>query len=144
MFRIEISGGPKENLPSPSSPSAPRLLKSLILRQPKQSRITPRLVSFPTSVPDDDDEDDNRTSPPHRSYLIYYRISGSGKTLEVRTLGCARRYLPLARTLTMISKLGTSNSQNKGHMVYTGSGHRCGVIPYSSVVWWIASWAEDE
>src|SRR3954465_7233010 len=28
--------------------------------------------------------------------------------------------------------------------VYTSSGHRCGVIPYSSVVWWIASWAEDE
>ena len=28
--------------------------------------------------------------------------------------------------------------------VYTGLGHHCGVIPYSSVVWWIASWAEDE
>ena len=37
-----------------------------------------------------------------------------------------------------------SNPQNKGHKIYTGSGHRCGVIPYSSVVWWIASWAEDE
>src|SRR3954463_6461985 len=24
-------------------------------------------------------------------------------------------------------------------------GHRCGVIPYSSVVvWWIASWADDD
>ena len=51
---------------------------------------------------------------------------------------------PLALALTAISKLSTSNSQNKGHRVYTGSGHRCGVIPYSSVVWWIASWAEDE
>ena len=30
------------------------------------------------------------------------------------------------------------------HKIYTGSGHHCGVIPYSSVVWWIASWAEDE
>ena len=29
-------------------------------------------------------------------------------------------------------------------MVYTGSGHRCGVIPYSSAVWRIASRAEDE
>ena len=29
-------------------------------------------------------------------------------------------------------------------MIYTGSGHHCGVIPYSSVVWWIAFWAEDE
>ena len=36
------------------------------------------------------------------------------------------------------------NSQHKRHKVYTGSGHRCGVIPYSGVVWWIASWAEDE
>ena len=30
------------------------------------------------------------------------------------------------------------------HKIYTGSGHHCGVIPYSSVVWWIASWAEAE
>ena len=36
------------------------------------------------------------------------------------------------------------NSQHKGHNIYTGLGHYCGVIPYSSVVWWIASWAEDE
>ena len=28
--------------------------------------------------------------------------------------------------------------------VYTGSGHRRGVIPYSSVVWLIASQAKDE
>ena len=34
--------------------------------------------------------------------------------------------------------------QHKRHRVYTGSGHRCGVIPYSGVVWWIASWDEDE
>ena len=27
---------------------------------------------------------------------------------------------------------------HKRHKVYTGLGHRCGVIPYSSVVWWIA------
>ena len=30
------------------------------------------------------------------------------------------------------------------HKIYTGLGHHCGVIPYSSVVWWIASWANDE
>uniref|UniRef100_A0A453BJF4 Helitron helicase-like domain-containing protein n=1 Tax=Aegilops tauschii subsp. strangulata TaxID=200361 RepID=A0A453BJF4_AEGTS len=78
-------------------------------------------------------------------WRVLCRISGSGKTLKVRTLGCARRsLLPLAHALTTISKLSTSNSQNKGHMVFTGSGHRCGVIPYSSVAWWIASWAEDE
>ena len=36
------------------------------------------------------------------------------------------------------------DEQHEGHKIYTGSGHRCGVIPYSSVVWWIASWVEDE
>ena len=36
------------------------------------------------------------------------------------------------------------NSKHKEHKIYTRSGHRCGVIPYSSVVWWIASWVEDE
>ena len=36
------------------------------------------------------------------------------------------------------------NSQHKRNKIYTGSGHHCGVIPYSSVVWWIASRAEDE
>ena len=44
----------------------------------------------------------------------------------------------------MISKAISMNSQHKGHKIYTSSGHRCGVIPYSSVVWWIASRAEDE
>ena len=33
---------------------------------------------------------------------------------------------------------------HKGREVYTGLGHHCGVIPYSSVVWWIDSGAEDE
>ena len=43
------------------------------------------------------------------------RISGSGKTLEVRTLGCARRsLLPLALSLPAISRLSASNLQNKG------------------------------
>ena len=45
--------------------------------------------------------------------------------------------------LAKISRTNSTNSQHKGHKIYTGSGHRCGVIPYSSVVWWIASRAED-
>ena len=49
-----------------------------------------------------------------------------------------------ALSLTAISKPSSTNSQHKRHEIYTGSGHHCGVIPYSSVVWWIASWAEDE
>ena len=39
-----------------------------------------------------------------------------------------------AFTLTEISKPSSTNSQHKRHKIYTGSGHRCGVIPYSSVV----------
>ena len=39
---------------------------------------------------------------------------------------------------------GADDEQHKGRKVYTSSGHRCGVIPYSSVVWWIASWADDD
>ena len=39
-----------------------------------------------------------------------------------------------ALSLVWISKLRSMNSQHKGHKVFTSSGHRCGVIPYSSVV----------
>ena len=39
-----------------------------------------------------------------------------------------------ALTRFAISKASSTNSQHKGHKIYTGSGHRCGVIPYSSVV----------
>ena len=46
--------------------------------------------------------------------------------------------------LAKISRTNSTKSEHKGHKIYTGSGHRCGVIPYSSVVWWIASWADDE
>ena len=64
------------------------------------------------------------------------RITGSGKTLKVRTLGCARRFPPYQSVskLAKISRTNSMNSQQKGHKIYTGSGHRCGVIPYSSVV----------
>ena len=44
----------------------------------------------------------------------------------------------------MISQSSSTNPKNTGHKIYAGSGHRCGVIPHSSVVWWIASWVEDE
>ena len=63
-------------------------------------------------------------------------ISGSGKTLKVRTLGCARSSPPTdpCPSLAKISRASSTNSQHKEHKIYTGSGHRCGVIPYSSVV----------
>ena len=34
--------------------------------------------------------------------------------------------------------LACRTQRTRGHKISTGSGHRCGVIPYSSVVWWIA------
>ena len=40
----------------------------------------------------------------------------------------------LALSLAAISKLSSMNSQHKRHKIYTGSGHCCGVITYSSVV----------
>ena len=49
----------------------------------------------------------------------------------------AREDIPLpnhALNLTGISKLSSTNSQHRIHKIYTGSGHHCGVIPYSSVV----------
>ena len=59
---------------------------------------------------------------------------GSGKPLRFEHWGAREVSPSLAHALTAISKLSTSNSQNKGHRVYTGLGHHCGVIPYSSVV----------
>ena len=84
--------------------------------------------------------------PPGGGKHHHCRISGSGKTLEVRTLGCAEDFpLPThALNLAAISKPSSTNSQHKRHEIYTSLGHRCGVIPYSSVVWWIASRTEDE
>ena len=37
-------------------------------------------------------------------------------------------------SFTKISRANSTNLQHKGHEIYTGLGHRCGVIPYSSVV----------
>ena len=60
-------------------------------------------------------------------------IMGSGKTLKVRTLGCARSSFPPTdpRPSSLRTHGRTRNTER--HEIYTGSGHRCGVIPYSSV-----------
>ena len=64
------------------------------------------------------------------------RITGSGKTIKVQTLGCAPRSPPTdpRPNFAKISWANSMNSQHKGHKIYTGSGHFAGVIPYSSVV----------
>ena len=80
----------------------------------------------------------------HGTGIVGFRVPA--KPLRFEHLG-AHEDFPLpnhALTLTAISKPSSTNPQHKRHEIYTGSGHRCGVIPYSSVVWWIASWAEDE
>ena len=77
------------------------------------------------------------------------RVVGSrvpAKPLRFEHWG-AHEDLPLpnhALNLATISKASSTNLQHKRHKIYTGSGHRCGVIPYSSVVWWIVSRVEDE
>ena len=78
----------------------------------------------------------------HKIYTC--RMWGSGKTLKVRTLGCARSSFPPTdlRPSSLRSSGRTRNSERRG--IYTSSGHHCGVIPYSSVWWWIASLADEE
>ena len=49
----------------------------------------------------------------------------------------AHEDLPLpnhALNLAMISRLARRTRNTERHEIYTGLGHRCGVIPYSSVV----------
>ena len=72
----------------------------------------------------------------HDSRTRRCRITGSSKTLKVRTLGCARSSLPPTnpRPSSLRSRGRTRRTRNtERHEIYTGSGHRCGVIPYSSV-----------
>ena len=87
----------------------------------------------------------------HRSYDLDARIIVVGFQVPAKPLRFehkgAHEDLSLpnhALSLTAISEPSSTNPQHKRHEIYTGSGHRCGVIPYSNVVWWIASWAEDE
>ena len=58
------------------------------------------------------------------------RISGSGRPLRFEHWGARGDY-----ALNLSVSQGTSLLQEtcKRHKIYTGSDHRCGVIPYSSV-----------
>ena len=58
------------------------------------------------------------------------RISGSDRPLRFEHWGAhgdCTFYLPASQRSKLLKEL------HKGHNIYTGSGHRCGVIPYSSV-----------
>ena len=54
----------------------------------------------------------------------------SSPNVVLRVPAKPKMSLQLAHALTTISKPSSPNPRNKGH--------RCGVIPYASVVWWIA------
>ena len=59
---------------------------------------------------------------------------GFRQTLKVRTLGCTRRsHLPRTHVSSPRKDLKLHEEQHRGHEVYTGLGHHCGVTPYSSV-----------
>ena len=75
-------------------------------------------------------EDEFRRTPTWRAKC---RISGSDRPLRFEHWGARGDFafdLP-APPASLRSKLW--KEQHKRHRVYTGSGHRCGVIPYSSV-----------
>ena len=62
------------------------------------------------------------------------RMLGSGRPLRFELRG-AHEDLPPTNPRPITSRESKLNDeQHKGHKIYTGSGHRCGVIPYSSVV----------
>ena len=54
---------------------------------------------------------------------------GFWQTLKVRTLGAREDLPPTTPRLIATRESKLHDEQHKGHKVYTGSGHRCGVIP---------------
>ena len=58
---------------------------------------------------------------------------GFWQTLKVRTLGAREDLPPTTPRLIATRESKLHDEQHEGHEVYTSSGHRCGVIPYSSV-----------
>ena len=75
-------------------------------------------------------EDELRRTPTWRAKC---RISGSGRPLRFELWGAREGYvfyLSVSQGSRLLKEL------HKRHKVYTGSGHRCSVIPYSSV-WWV-------
>ena len=72
-------------------------------------------------------EDEFRRTPTWRAKC---RIRGSGRPLRFEHWGARGDYafyLPALQRSKLLKEL------HKGHKIYIGSGHRCGVIPYSSV-----------
>ena len=100
---------------------------------------SPALSSSAASVRHGDDRAterriDGREATAHPYLARQMSDFGFRQTLKVRTLGCARRSLPLPAHVSSPHKRSKLHEeQHKGHEVYTSSGHHCGVIPYSSL-----------
>ena len=61
------------------------------------------------------------------------RMLGSGRPLRFELWG-AHEDLPSTNPCPIAMRGSKLNDERlMGHKIYTGSGHRCGVIPYSSV-----------
>ena len=75
-------------------------------------------------------EDESRRTPTWRAKC---RISGSGRPSRFELWGACGdlAFYCLLLAASLRSKLW--KEQHKRRRVYTGSGHHCGVIPYSSV-----------
>src|SRR4051812_17983148 len=62
------------------------------------------------------------------------QILGAARPLRFKHWGARGDLSPTDLRLILSCELRWENDeQHRGHGVYTGSGHRCGVIPYSSV-----------
>ena len=61
------------------------------------------------------------------------QISGSGRPLRFEHWGAREDLSPTGSRIKSRKGSRLERRTHKGHEIYTGSGHHCGVIPYSSV-----------
>ena len=75
-------------------------------------------------------EDEFRRTP---TWHAKCQISGSGRPLRFEHWGVHEDLSPTSSRLEVSQRSRLLKELHKRHKVYTGSGHCCGVIPYSSV-----------
>ena len=68
------------------------------------------------------------------SWRAKCRISGSGRPSRFELWGARGDHTPCLPMSRRLARSKLHEEQHKGHEIYTGSGHHCGVIPYS-IVW---------
>ena len=60
-------------------------------------------------------------------------MCGSGKPIRFELWGAHKDLPPTSPCPIASRESKLDDEQHKIHKIYTGSGHRCGVIPYSNV-----------